>query len=135
MYRKLIDKVIASNDLDKLKQIAELEIDTIDILKEYSKKDYKSIETDLYEIVEGKVITKEMAIDWVESMKPKAKWTYDEIESLKKSYDIDMPTTVIYVIMNMLYILICKIVLVMELLKIVYKDILKVQKIGTMMLI
>ena len=73
MHRKLINKVIAYNDLDKLKQIAELEIDTIDILKEYSKKDYKSIETDLYEIVEGKVITKEMAIDWVESMKPKAK--------------------------------------------------------------
>ena len=103
MHRKLIDKVIASNDLDKLKQITELEIYTIDILKEYSKKDYKSIETDLYEIVEGKVITKEMAIDWVESMKSRAKWTYDEIESLKKSYDIDMHTTAIYVIMNMLY--------------------------------
>ena len=103
MHRKLIDKVIAANNLNKLKQIAELEIDTIDILKDYSKSDYEAIESDLYEIVEGKVLTKEMAENWVNSMSPKAKWTYEQVENVVNTYNLDIPVVATYVIMNMLY--------------------------------
>ena len=103
MHRKLIDKVIASNDINKLKQLAELEIDTIDILKDYSKSEYESIEDDLYEIIEGKKLNREMADEWVASMNPKAKWTYEQVEQVVNKYNLNIPYIDAYVLFNMLY--------------------------------
>ena len=103
MHRKLINAIITSNNLDKLKQIAELEIDTIDILKDYSKSEYEAIEDDLYEIVEGKKLNREMADKWVSNMNPKAKWTYEQVEQLINQKEIAIPPIDAYVLFNMLY--------------------------------
>lgn len=103
MHHKLINKVIASNDINKLKQLAELEIDTIDILKDYSKSEYESIENDLYEIIEGKKLNREMADEWVASMTPKAKWTYEQVEQTVNKYNLNIPYIDAYVLFNMLY--------------------------------
>ena len=103
MHYKLIKRVIDSNDIDKLKRLAELEIDSIDIIKDYSEADYESIEQDLYEIVEGKIITRELADEWVASMDPKAKWTYEQVEQVVLNNNIEIPIIDAYVLFNMLY--------------------------------
>ena len=52
----------------------------------------------------GKVLTKDMAEEWVKSMKPMAKWDYNTTSAVKKQYGInDIDDTCFYVVMNMLY--------------------------------
>lgn len=101
MHRYYVEKIINSGDNDKLKELGEITIEAIDIVKDYSKIDYKALEDELYELIEGKKLNKEMADEWVANMKPAAKWTYEQIESVQKPYEI-RPIDA-YVLFNMLY--------------------------------
>ena len=101
MHRTYIDKIITSGDNTKLKELGEITIESIDIIKDLSKVDYKALEDELYEIIEGKKLNREMADEWVTNMKPIAKWTYEQVLSIPKPYEI--PSIDAYVLFNMLY--------------------------------
>lgn len=103
MHKKYIDKIIMSNDTRKMEELERVLLDTILYIEEVDPKVYDKIECDLYEIAEGKMLDKEKAMIWVEQMKPRAKWTYEEIEKIKSIHPTDVPTTATFVIMNMLY--------------------------------
>lgn len=65
---------------------------------------YKKLEMKLYEAVNGKVINEEMAEEWIMKMKPRAKWTMEETNSVRDTYKIsDISQLDFYIVMNMLY--------------------------------
>lgn len=103
MHTYYIDKIVKSDDNKKMEELRQLLIDTITYLKGTDYDKYKDIECKLYEIVEGRKLTEEKAIEWVESMIPKSKWTLEEIKDLKKKKEVNVPDIAAYVIMNMLY--------------------------------
>lgn len=103
MHTYYIDKIIKSDDSKKMEKLKTLLVDTITYLKGTDYDKYEDIECKLYEIVEGKKLTEEKAIEWVESMIPKARWTLEEIKDLKTKKEINVPDIPTYVIMNMLY--------------------------------
>ena len=103
MPEQYIDKIIMSEDNEKMNQLNEVLLDIISYVRNNDKRVYDKIECDLYEIAEGKKLNKQRADDWVKRMIPKAKWSYNTIEQLKKDYNFNIPAISAYVIMNMLY--------------------------------
>lgn len=103
MHKKYIDKIIKSSDTHKMEELEDVLLEAISYIEDTNKKAYEQIECDLYEIAEGKVIDKEKAIEWVNNMKPKGYWDYDDAEKIKNQYQIDMPSTATYILLNMMY--------------------------------
>ena len=103
MHKEYIDMIINSTDDNKMHQLKDVLVNTISYISTVDPKIYKQIEDDLYEIVEGKKLNKEKAIQWVNSMVPRGKWSFAEAERIKNTHQTDLPLIAIYIIMNMLY--------------------------------
>lgn len=103
MHTYYIDKIIESDDSKKMNALKDLYLDTITYLKGTDHAKYDDIECKLYEIVEGKKLSEDIAKEWVTSMIPAAKWTMPETDSVRSKYNIDIPSVDFYVLMNMLY--------------------------------
>ena len=72
-------------------------------VKEHDEKLYDHIKCEMYEMIYGKKIDREIADCWVSWMNPKAKWTKEQVQSVGTSYGIAIPEDELYVLMNMLY--------------------------------
>lgn len=98
-----IDKIISSDDRAKMEELRELYKSTISYIKATDTEKYREIECKLYEILEGKRLNEEKAKQWVKSMKPEAKWSMEDVQSVKEKNNVEMPLIDFYVLMNMLY--------------------------------
>lgn len=94
-----IDKIISSDNKEKMTELKELYKDTLDYIKATDLQKYREIECSLYEIIEGKKLNEEKAKRWVSEMKPSAKWSMEDVKGLKT----DIPLVDFYVLMNMMY--------------------------------
>ena len=94
-----IDKIISSDNKEKMTELKELYKDTLDYIKATDLQKYREIECSLYEIIEGKKLNEEKAKRWVSEMKPSAKWSMEEIDNLRGN----IPLVDFYVLMNMMY--------------------------------
>lgn len=103
MHKYYIEKIIESNNNEKMEKLREILVDTISYLKDIDYEKYRSIECKLYEIVEGKKLTEKKAKEWVEEMRPTYKWTMEETNQVKMQNNVDIPEIDFYVLMNMLY--------------------------------
>ena len=93
-----INMIVEKGKPEDMKELAYMMEEMIDKLDENCAKKYKR---KLYEMAYGKVLNKEMATEWVNSMKPSGKWTLEETTSVKPNANIkDLD---FYVVMNMLY--------------------------------
>ena len=72
-------------------------------VEEHDKELYEHVKTEIHELIYGKKIDEDIAEDWIEDMKPSAKWTKNEVETVANSYGIQIPTCELYVLLNMLY--------------------------------
>lgn len=98
-----IDKIISSDDRAKMEELRELYKSTIRYIKATDQEKYREIECKLYEILEGKRLNEEKAKQWVKSMKPEAKWSMEDVQSVKEKNNVEMALIDFYVLMNMLY--------------------------------
>ena len=103
MHEKYIEKIIQSNDDNKMYALRDVLTDMILYIQNTDKDTYNKIECDLYEISEGKTLSEEKAKQWVYNMNPKAKWTLSDIDNIINKYNITIPRIATYTIMNMLY--------------------------------
>lgn len=103
MHMHYIEEIIKSNDNQKMINMKNIFEDLITFLKVSDAEKYEDVEWKLYEIVEGKKLTKQKAIEWVENMKPKSKWSLEDIEKVKTSKRVDIPLNDFYILMNMMY--------------------------------
>lgn len=104
MHKKILEEMkkrASKEDLYSLIDVVDMSLDT---MKEEKPELYEHIETILYESLYGKVISEEMAKEWVHSMLPYGQhWSISEAYSLAKQYDTSIKEIEAYVIMNMIY--------------------------------
>lgn len=102
--REYIEKIGENKKIEDMEKLGDMLADIIYKTKESHPELYEKYKMKLYEMAYGKVLTKEMAEDWVKNMKPMAKWDYDTTTSVKKQVGItDIDDISFYVVMNMLY--------------------------------
>ena len=102
--REYINKIGEKKNAEDMQKLGDMLADIIYSTKETHPEIYNKYKMCLYEMAYGKVLTKEMAEDWVKDMKPMAKWDFDTTTAVKKQYGInDIDDVSFYVVMNMLY--------------------------------
>lgn len=99
--REYIEQIVANGNKESMEELSEMLDEAIIKLKVYDEKCYEKYKMKLYELAYGKVLNEDMAKEWVESMKPQAKWTMQETNNALNGTGID--TLKGYVVMNMLY--------------------------------
>ena len=88
--------------MEKLKNMM---IDILKIIKETEPEKYCAIEKELYEICEGKILTKDKAEMIIQNMKPYGmRWTINETDDIKKSNNLNSIRSVdFWIVMNSAY--------------------------------
>lgn len=101
MHKTYMKDIDFARYKDKLSDIIDMLMCEI---KENTPKLYDHIETELYESAYGKVVSKEMAINWVKSMKPIGMhWTMEETTDAMKSLGYSCDSIEFFVVANMMY--------------------------------
>ena len=102
--REYIEKIGEKKNVEDMKKLGDMLAEIIYETKESHPDLYSKYKMKLYEMANGKVLTKEMAEDWVKDMKPMAKWDFDTTTVVKSQSGItDIDDISFYVVMNMLY--------------------------------
>ena len=70
MIKEYIEKIGTIKDTSKMERLGEMLEDLICDLKEAHYDEYEEYENELYELAYGKKISRDMAVEWVNSMKP-----------------------------------------------------------------
>ena len=103
MIKEYIDKIGTTKDTSKMEILGEMLEDLICDLKEAHYEEYEEYENELYELAYGKKVSREMAVEWVNSMKPVGEyWTIEQTTNAMQTlgYNIDMVD--FYVVANMM---------------------------------
>ena len=61
------------------------------------------MELKLYKMAYGNKLPDSIKIRWVENMRPSGRWQIQDMQDIYSRYGVDMPLYSLYVIMNMLY--------------------------------
>lgn len=105
MYKTYMDKIIQTEDNEKMEELKDLMLEMIEFIYDHDEKEYKKIDCELYEIAEGKVLNQEKAEKIVMAMRPEGmKWTMEETEQVRmnKNY-MNVPPIDFWVVMNSAY--------------------------------
>ena len=104
MHAITIKKIIDSNDMNKLKLLANETIDILDCLESLDEDKYAKYELDIYELNYGKKISEDIATKWVENMKPYGqKWSIDETNMALRDKNWNLDPVEFYVVANMMF--------------------------------
>lgn len=103
MIKEYISKIVENGKTEDMEKLSNMLDNTIEDLKELEPEKFNKYKMSLYEMANGKTLTDEKKDEWVKSMKPLAKWTKEEVESVVNQYGLKVPVSSAYVIMNMLY--------------------------------
>ena len=101
--RKYIDKIGENKKPEDMQKLGDMLAEIIYSTKESHPEMYEKYKMKLYIMAYGKVLTDDMKREWVEEMKPRAKWTEEEVKNVVSQYGIKVPYMSAYVIINMLY--------------------------------
>ena len=102
--REYIEKIGEKKNVEDMKKLGDMLTDIIYDMKDSHPEIYEKYKMKLYEMANGKALTKDMAEEWVKGMKPMAKWDFDTTTAVKKQKGInDIDDVSFYVVMNMLY--------------------------------
>ncbi len=102
--KEYIAKIIMNGKQDDMEELSEMLDEAIMKVKINDPKCYKEYKTKLYEMANGKVLTEQMAYDWVEKMKPKREhWTMEETTDAMNSMGYNCDKIQFYTVANMMY--------------------------------
>ena len=101
--RKYIEKIGENKKIEDMQKLGDMLAEIIYSMKESHHELYEKYKMELYVMAYGKVLTDDMKREWVEEMKPRAKWTEEQVKSVVEQYGVKVPYMSAYVIMNMLY--------------------------------
>lgn len=102
--REYIKKIVDNGKQEDMEELSEILEDIIYKLKETDPKCYQKYKMKLYEMAYGKVLTEEMAYNWVQKMKPKHEhWTMEETTNAMKEMGYNFNNIDFYAVANMMY--------------------------------
>lgn len=104
MIRDYINKIGETKDREKMEELGDMLEELVLELKESHHEVYDKYKNELYELAYGKTINKEMATEWVKSMKPIGEhWNIEQTTSVKESLGYNVDNIDFYVVANMMY--------------------------------
>lgn len=105
MHKYYINKILKSNNIEKIMLLQDLMIDVISYMETLDPIEYEEIECELYEICEGKVLSEDKAKHIINSMKPYGMhWTLQETEEIRKANNLNNLRDIdFWVVMNSAY--------------------------------
>ena len=102
--REYIDKIGENKNPEDMEKLGDMLAELIDMTEESHPELYEKYSTCLYEMAYGKVLTREMAEEWVGNMNPAGKWDFDTTTTVKNQYGLSTIDDIsFYTVMNMLY--------------------------------
>lgn len=101
--KEYIEKIVKDGDKKEMEALSYMLEEVVYMFKEYDEDLYCQYKMKLYEMAYGKVLTLDMAKEWVSEMIPMAKWTYEETSSVLEKYNLKIHPVSFYAIMNMMY--------------------------------
>lgn len=103
MLRNYIDKIGETKDVKKMEELGEMLEELIYGLKESHHEKYEKYKSELYELAYGKKLSEDMAVDWVNDMKPVGEyWTMEQTTNAMKSLGYNFSMIDFYVVANMM---------------------------------
>lgn len=104
MIKKYIDKIVSNNKQEDMDKLSEMLVEIIYKMKEPHHEKYEYYKSQLYEMAEGKIVSEEMAHEWVEEMKPIGEhWTMEQTTNAMNSLGYKDRDIDFYVVANMIY--------------------------------
>lgn len=104
MIKHYMDKIIEKGKQEDMEELGEIFRDMYEHIEECDPEEAHDIKTKMYEMACGKVITEEMAHEWVNSMLPYHEhWDKETTESVRNERGIEVEPTEWYVVLNMMY--------------------------------
>ena len=104
MIRKYIDKIGESKDTSKMKRLGDMLSELVESLEDSHQEEYLEYKEELYELAYGKKLNKEIAIEWVNNMKPVGEhWNMDQTTAAKENLGYNVDNVDFYVVANMMY--------------------------------
>lgn len=102
--KELIDKIGNNKKPEDMDKLGEMFAEILYELNDYNPDEFDEYATKLYEMTYGKVLDKEMAEEWVNSMKPFGKkWTMEDTTAAMKSLGYNHKDVNYYVAANLMY--------------------------------
>lgn len=104
MIRKYIEKIGETKEVEKMNELGDMLVELVEELKESNPEQYKEYKEELYELAYGKKIDKDIAVEWVNAMKPIGEhWNMDQTKGAKESLGYNVGDIDFYVVANMMY--------------------------------
>lgn len=104
MIKKYIEKIIENGKKEDMEKLSDILVEIIYKMKEPHYEKYEYYKDCLYEMAEGKIVSEDMAHEWVESMQPIGEhWTIEETTNAMNSLGYKDRDIDYYVSANMMY--------------------------------
>lgn len=103
MIKDNIEKIVQKGNDEDMQKLSDILEKSLDRMQDLEPDKYNEYNMCIYELANGKILTDEMKREWVRNMKPLAKWTEEDVANVVGQYDIKIPITSCYLILNMLY--------------------------------
>lgn len=102
--KEYIEKIVSNGNKEDMEKLSTMFQKIMYDMKETNKEKYSEYKSELYELANGKVLTEEMAKEWVTSMKPVGEhWNIEETTNAMKSLGYNLSPIDFYAVANMQY--------------------------------
>ena len=103
MHKEYLKMIIENSKQEDMEELGYLFNEAMNHLEECNNELYNKIECKMYEMIYGERLSLEMAEEWVKEMKPMAKWTKEETDSVLSTHNLNLDDIDFFVTMNMMY--------------------------------
>lgn len=101
--KEYIAKIVDGGNKEYMEKLSDMLDKIICSMKEAHPKEYNKYKTELYEMANGKILTKDMAMEWVENMEPVGEyWTMDETTNAMQQMGYNLEPIEFYIVANMM---------------------------------
>lgn len=97
-----IEKIVDNGDIESMRELSMMLEDTMEDVKKEDENRYKKYAMKLYKMAYGEMLSKEMAYNIVENMRPYGmRWTLEEVKDIQNKYGFnDIRSIDVFVVMN-----------------------------------
>lgn len=97
-----IEKIVDNGDIGSMRELSMMLEDTMEDVKKEDESRYKKYAMKLYKMAYGEMLSKEMAYNIVENMRPYGmRWTLEEVKDIQNKYGFnDIRSIDVFVVMN-----------------------------------
>ena len=103
--KEYVEKIVDNGNVEDMHELSEILNDLMRELCEYDEKLYDKYKMHLYKMAYGSVLSRDMAEEIVQKMRPyRMRWNFEETRQIQEQYGVnDIRPTDFFVVMNSAY--------------------------------